>query len=84
MKKVYIVWDENEGEIVSVHESEYGARQALYEYLTNNPCYTPDEWQDFAETNGYDTTEEFLEEIQCHDGYDAELLMSIEEREVKE
>lgn len=82
--KVYIVTDTNADIRVSVHATEAGARAALLEYLKNETGYTPSEWVEFAENQGYEKVEEFQKAIASHADYDDDMMMSIEEVEVKD
>lgn len=84
MNKVYVVWDTNNDEIVSVHRTEQGARAAVLAFLKDKTGYTADEWEQFASDNGYDTVEEFQEAISKWPDYDEELYMMVETAVVKE
>lgn len=75
---VYLLWDDNECELVSVHKSMSGARETLVEFLENETGYTPEEWKEFANNNGYDSVEEFKDALRIMPDYDEEMQVRIE------
>lgn len=83
-KKVYLVWDTNNDEIVSVNATKIGARRALLKFLREDTGYTTEEWEQFADDNGFDTVEEFQINILQWNDWDEEMQMMVEEMEVGE
>lgn len=55
---VYAVMDTSSNEIISIHKSKAGAYAAVLDYL-EDANYTAEEWEEFAEDNGYSSVEDF-------------------------
>ncbi len=75
---VYVVWDDNADEMVSIHKSKSGARDAVLNFLEKDTGYTADEWKEFADAAGYDSVEEFKDAIRTMDDYDEDLQVRVE------
>lgn len=75
---VYLVWDDNNDELVSIHRTKAGARAAVLNFLMKETGYTDDEWKEFADAAGYDTVDEFQNAIAEMDDYDEDLQMRVE------
>lgn len=78
MTVVYVVKDLNNDEVVSIHRTMTGAREALVNFLMKETGYTEDEWKEFADNNGYDDGEDFRDAMRRMDDYDEELMMEVE------
>ena len=78
MKTVYVVTDLNTGDVVSVHESMWGARDAVIEHLRDNCGYTAMEWEDFADAAGYDNVTDFQDAIRSYSDYDDVMQMKVD------
>lgn len=83
---VYLVYDfaSGEDELVAASRSREGAQYAVYEHLVNEVCYSPEEWMEFAEDNGYDTVEEFQEYLKACSDYNEDMQMAIVTEELRD
>lgn len=78
IKAVYVVWDNNNDEMVSIHRTMAGARDAVLNFLEKETGYTADEWKEFADAAGYDNVDEFKDAIRSMPDYDEDLQMRVE------
>lgn len=80
MNKVYVVWEcYDEYEMVSIHKTEAGARKALLDYLVYNVQYSPTDWEEYADINGYNSVDEFRQAILDSNMYDVSFYVMVEE-----
>lgn len=82
IEKVYILRDRQDGVIIGdeCYISEYSARCALVDWLQKQ--YSPGEWLEFAEDNGYDNPAEFTEAVQKYADYDDDLEVEVQEMKI--
>lgn len=84
-KTVYIVlntWN-NYKEYVAVKGSYQEAREALVEYLQDpNEGFGYDQWESFAEGEGFLTVESFQEHVVLYPDWDLQLGVEIVEEEI--
>ena len=86
MKKesVYMVWDLNNDELVSVHRHADSAREAVIRFLIEKTGYSRDDWEVMASDAGYDSIEDFQEAIRKWDDYDEDMQMLVRRVEIED
>lgn len=65
MKKVFVGYDKELEKVISVRETEYGARADIENYLRES--YSFEEWHDFAVEEGFISIAEFEETLLKND-----------------
>lgn len=81
--KIYIVTDTESNEIVSINQSENGARKAVLHHLKTE-CYSAEEWKEIAEEHGYESVGAFDAAVLNSDEYDYDLSMMVDDYEAKD
>lgn len=79
MISVYVVMDTSSNEIISIHKSKVGAQAAVLDYL-EDANYTAEEWEEFAEDNGYSSVEDFKAMLRQVPDYYSDFDMEVIER----
>ncbi len=77
---IYLVWDKESDMLVGVYSSEEKAREKLLDFLINSCGYDEEEWQEFADDNGYETIVDFQNALLRSSVYDEDMRMAVEER----
>ena len=82
--KVYLVFDlsGSEDDLVGVYANEPAAREGVYNFLRDETGYTAEDWEEFADDNGYDSVSDFQEAIRQMPDYDEEMMIEVREETV--